>query len=247
MDAAEWDRVCANIDGTLRKFDAKLSSQLASGRNEKEKRNIKLKLPSLKNDLSSLDAACDSFAANPRAAGLSDREVNAKMQALAGLQQLFKRVEEASGRVGDGGDREFLLGGDYANANSSRRNIEETEETMYLSNRDMLEHQRQQVENDDAALEQIALGLGTLKTIGMSQQKQFKKQDALLTELKDGVDNTDARMQNNIKRVDKVEEGSRGGCCAMLIMLVLLGLIISILASNWACHIMVNPKKNQCE
>jgi hypothetical protein len=76
----------------------------------------------------------------------------------------------------------------------------------------------------------------------MEHSKQFHRQDALLDELHDGVDNTQRKLNHNIASVDKVEKGTRGGCCTLIVMAALLALIMSLIFSNWACHVLPKAK-----
>lgn len=241
LDPNEWERVYESTESQLRKFDARVHSRAA--KSDRDRKQAKLKLPSLYNDIMSLEAATNQWSTNPRIVGLTSREVQGKANMVADLVRLYRKLEDALSQVQDN-DRDLLLQG--ADFSASRKNYDETEETMFMSNRELVQEQRIRIQQEDDSLEAISLGLDNLKNIGKSQEKQLIKQDALLTELKDGVDSTDARMHGNIRRVELVEEGSRGGCCAMIVMVALLGLIVSVLASNWACHILPNVKKNEC-
>lgn len=242
LDPSEWERVYESTDSQLRKFDARVNSR--SAKSDRERKQVKLKLPSLYNDLMSLESATTQWSTNPRVAGLTPREVQGKATMVADLVRLYRKLEDALSQVNDT-DRDLLLQGasDYE---SGRKQYDETDDTMFMSNRELVQEQRLRIQQEDDSLDAIAVGLDNLKTIGKSQEKQLIKHGELLTELKDGVDGTDARMHGNIRSVELVEEGSRGGCCALLVMVALLGLIVSILASNWACHILPSIKKSEC-
>jgi len=121
--------------------------------------------------------------------------------------------------------------------------MEDTAETEFLSNQALLQETKRQTEEEDEALGQIEQGLGTLKGIGLQQRKQLIKQDGLLSEMRDVMDSTDVRLQGNIKRVDKIDEGAKGGCCAILIIVFFIGLIVSLLASDWICVLLPNTTK----
>jgi len=243
MDTSQFDQLLNNTEAALKQYEEKLNNT-PSHRVDKERRSVRNCLVATRSDVAQLDSTLRSWRENPRPP-VSQGELMKRAEALTELQLHLARVETmVQDPLGGGSDRDPLLGqGRYDTAASVRRHYEENDETRYMDNRTLLQQQHERIQQDDAALERISIGLGQLKTAGLQQQKQLVKQDAMLDELKQGVDNTDARLQSNIKRVDLIEEGSRGGCCALIVILLLLALIVSVLASNWLCSILPHTKK----
>jgi len=92
------------------------------------------------------------------------------------------------------------------------------------------------IENQDEKLDQVLEGLTTLSDMGHNISNELDLHKHLLSDLDNAVEATDERIKLNTQRVETVNEKA-GGCCGMLIMLFLLGIIVFLLASNQACHI----------
>ncbi len=183
MDPDEWSAVLQSCDQTLRTCDAKLTNQISQGRNDKEKRQIRVKMDSVKQDLDRLEAVVSAWQKNPKQSGMSDPEMRKRLRALQTVQASFTKIDTSARNLTSA--RDALLSGYDPNAREVR---EETEDTMYASNRDLNEQVQRKFHQDEDALDQISSGLGHLKNIGLQQQKQFVKQGVILDELTDHVD-----------------------------------------------------------
>jgi hypothetical protein len=163
-------------------------------------------------------------------------------QRVKELSQIKNNIMELELVVttGKGGDARQKMFQGYDS--SAYRPAEETEETMYSSNRDILQQQVQEIDTQDKALGNISRGLGNLKMMSQDMNKELTLQSGLLDDIEQGVDRTDAHLKSNIKRVNLVDEESDGGCCTCLLMFGLFALIVFLLTTNYACYIF-NPKK----
>jgi uncharacterized protein YukE len=242
MDPSDWQNLANDVASTIRKLELRCEGLAGAGA-DKERRQIKQKIPTVRQELDSLDVAVDQWRRAPRKAGLTDRDLQVRATTVSDLRAQLRRVETAVGAAANAGGNALdpvrtraALFQDYAPP--SARPVEDSAETEYLSNQELLHDTRRRTEEEDEALGRIEQGLGTLKSIGLQQKKQLIKQEGLLDEMRGTMDDTDARLQGNIKRVDRIDEGSRGGCCALIIIALLIGLIVSLIASNWVCHIL---------
>ncbi len=246
MDPTDWLRVASDAEATL----LTLTRRSASLTTDKDKRQIRQKLPALRQDLEALAAAVDAWQRAPPSRSargqLDQREIEARARTVDGLRGSLRKLEAAiapaagnlMGSAVGGGDSAAARAALFQGYSTSTKPVEDTAETEYLSNQDLLQETKKRTREEDEALGQIEQGLGTLKHIGLQQQKQLTKHEGLLDEMREVMDQTDARLQGNIKRVDRLDEGARGGCLALICIALLIGLIISLVASNWACAIL---------
>jgi hypothetical protein len=131
------------------------------------------------------------------------------------------------------------LNGGGSSGRAARRPVnlaDESLESQQQSNVQIHAQQRSALSAQDEKLDGILDGVSRLKVMSNDINQELDLHAGLLTELDSAVDSTDARLQRNTKRIEIVQEQS-GGCCGMLTMAVLLGLIIMLLVTNWACHI----------
>lgn len=232
----------ADVESNLRRLEGQVNVSLQTGQDANKRRQAKNKLVGCRQQIDKLQSALSVYQSNPRNHGLMDRDAALFASRLDASLALFRKIDEMCNRTTSSAGMNGGVSQDYYN---QKRINEETEETKALNNQQMYEDQRMKMDRDDEVLDRINVGLGNLHQVGLEQQKQFKRQEGLLMDLHDGMDKTERNMNTNIQRVNKVEEGTRGGCCALLTMIVLLGLIVSLLASNWACAIL--PKTTKCK
>lgn len=240
LDANEFGRLMSETDAAIRGFDARLQS----ARNDRERRQVRQKLPSITNNINSLHTTLEMWKSNPRKHGMTDRDIQSRTTTLTELENAFNRLQQNLEK-GDvpAASKAQLMGG-YVPLS---RPAEDNEDTQFMSNKELLDDEVERVQMEDEALGNISQGLTQLNYVAKAQNKQLLKQEGLINDLKDGLDQTDRDLQGNLKRVDIVEEKSRGGCYSLLLMAALLALIVSVIVSNWMCHILPNIKKNQCK
>jgi len=239
MDVGRWQSLAFSLEDSLRKTDAAARTANQTGSLNARKLEFKKKVSAARDgDLKVLTTSLEQYRANPRQYGITAQDVTTYSGRLDSIRALLSSIEQTC--RGENVRTKLLSD---SNQSRPRRAVEETEETRDLSNRDMLDQQMVQREQDDELLDGISQGLFSLKQIGLEHSKQFQRQDELLTDLHEGVDTTQRKLNQNITSVDKVEKSSRGGCCAMLTMALLLALIVSLLASNWICPLLPGTKK----
>lgn len=113
---------------------------------------------------------------------------------------------------------------------------QESESSQQVSNQQLLAQQSAALSAQDEKLDGILDGVSRLKVMSNDINQELDLHANLLNELDSAVENTDARLQRNIRRVDIVTEKA-GGWCGIICMLLLFGLIISLLVTNWGCHL----------
>lgn len=113
---------------------------------------------------------------------------------------------------------------------------DESVESQQYSNAQLLTQQRSALSAQDEKLDGILDGVTRLKVMSNDINQELVLHEGLLTELDSAVENTDARLQRNTKRVELVTEQS-GGCCGLICMALLFAVIIMLLVTNWGCHL----------
>ena len=117
---------------------------------------------------------------------------------------------------------------------------DESAESQQYSNAQLLTQQRSALSAQDEKLDGILDGVTRLKVMSNDINQELDLHAGLLNELDTAVENTDARLQRNTKRVEIVTEQS-GGCCGLITMALLFAVIIMLLVTNWGCKL---PKAN---
>jgi small-conductance mechanosensitive channel len=124
-----------------------------------------------------------------------------------------------------------LFGGDEERR---QKVVEENERTRDLSNDQLMQEQKMMVQQQDRHLDDILVGVTRLKNIGEDINQELDVHSGLLNQLDKGVDNT--------TKAEAIQEES-GGCLGLCIIFFLVGVILMLVATNWACYVF---DKNKC-
>ena len=139
-------------------------------------------------------------------------------------ERLDDELNNGSGRPGGAGARKPMSLAD------------ESDESQQHSNAQILAQQKSALSAQDEKLDGILDGVSRLKVLSNDINQELDLHANLLGELDSAVDATDARLQRNTKRIEIVQEES-GGCCGLLTMAILFGLMVMLLITNWGCHV----------
>ncbi len=235
LEYHEFTKLLAETESTIRGYDVRLSSS----RSTTELRQIRQKLPTIEKNIEVLESSLEMYLANPRKYGVTENQLQPHTQTLNKVIDLLVKVQTGTEK----NNNKNTTAATYI---PPSRPAEDNEETQYLSNQQLLDEEVSRAQLEDDALDSISHGLTQLNYVAKSQNKQLLKHGVLIDEVRDGMERTDGHLQANIQRANIVEEKTRGGCCSLLIMAVLLALIVSVLVSNWPCHILPKVTKNGC-
>jgi len=238
LDTASFQKLLNETDSSIRG----LESRVQSARNDIVKRQVRQKLPPVQANLSTLQGTLDVWGNSLRKFNLTENDYQSYNNRYQDVYRSFTRLQQNVDRQAMSDNPKTALLSGYAPS----RPAEDNEETQYMSNQQLLEEEVLRAQQEDAALDSISHGLTQLSFVAKAQNKQMLKQETLVAELREGMERTDQHLQENMLRANIVEKKTRGGCCAMIIMGLLLALIVSVIASNWMCHILPNVKKNKC-
>ena len=89
----------------------------------------------------------------------------------------------------------------------------------------------------DQKIDQILDGVTRLKYMSRDINQELDLHGALLEDLENAVDNTDAKMVRNTKRIEEVADKEGSGWCGICTMLILLIFIVILAVSNTFCVI----------
>jgi uncharacterized phage infection (PIP) family protein YhgE len=117
----------------------------------------------------------------------------------------------------------------------------ETSFTEGMDSVQLLQHQQDEIERQNAKLDEVLSGAQDIKSLSYDQQKELDMHAGLLTDIERGMDKADSHLRTNTEDIDDLDESS-GSCWTSVIMIVLFALIVFLMVSNTACHIF-NPKR----
>jgi SYP5 family syntaxin len=232
-DVVSWRSQLSELESLIDQGEKRLTGPRREAR---DKRTIKQKIPQYEASLQTLDNQLTLYSRNPLSFGLDQSEVNSYIARINGLRGKIQTLEALCQRDNESA-KSALLG------DPRYRNIKDSDETVDMTNQDLYNDQLVHRANEDAKLDNISDGLGQLNDIARQQNQKLTHHGELVGNLNDNIDIVDENMRHNIKRVDIVEENTRGGCISLLVMVAILVLIVVTIATNWACVIFQNSKR----
>jgi len=236
-EATEWSTLYEQTNEAVQGLasDIRDAQKNTSANAAKEKRIIARKLNTIKSDIDKLERSLSKMEAQPIAYKMLEGELSRRRQLLLSLKKLYENTDNLY--TGKNNARlEMTRKKDLLYGSRGDDNIDETNETDGKTNKQVSDQQQVTIEKQDEQLGQVLEGLTTLTHMGQDMSNELDLHKHLLSDLDNAVDATDERIKLNTQRVETVNEKA-GGCCGMLIMLFLLGIIVFLLASNQACHI----------
>lgn len=227
-DAAEWMRVFEQVEGVQEECRNDINDAQARGLGNRMKRQMAKKIDDSRDRLNRLERSLREMERNPMRFRIGDGELNRRKGLLASLRSINDQLEDQLTH-NDG-----RLAGNLARKPPSLAN--ESADSQQLSNQQLLAQQSSALSAQDEKLDGILDGVSRLKVMSSDINQELDLHANLLTELDHAVDNTDTRMQRSIKRVEIVTEQS-GGWCGLFCMILLFGIIVSLLVTDWGCKL----------
>lgn len=108
----------------------------------------------------------------------------------------------------------------------------------------MLLQQQQVLAAQDEHLDNILHGVGRLKAIGTDIGSELDLHSSLLNDLDHGMDKTTGKLKTNTKNAIVLQEESSSGWCGICTIVILIGIIILLAATNYACYVFNKDKCN---
>lgn len=230
LDLTQWKASLADLEANLTQSEQRLTGPR---KQERDKRQVKQKIPQFTQQFNELDSALATFAQAPTRFGLSPHEVEQYSSRMGSLRSKLQTV----GSLCQKDEARVALLGDQP-----RQKFDDSEDTFAMTNQDLYKEHQERQAREDNQLDDISSGLTQLTDIANQQNKKLKYQDTLLGNLHDNVDQADDEMRGNVKRVDLVEVETRGGTFPLLIMVALFILMGFVLFTNYLCPLLPGAK-----
>jgi syntaxin 8 len=232
MSAPDWLTLFERTEQALQTLSHDLSEahQKGSQASQRDKRNLARKLEKVKQDVSDLDRMLSRFEANPLEFKVGEGEVSRRRGLMVDLKNMLVSSEDTSNNSKN--KRELF--------NAARRQAaprEEDEDTKGMRNEEIHGHVQATVAKQDEQLGAVLEGVTKLKVMSNDIGAELDLHHHLLGDLDTAVSKTDAKIQNNTKRIEIVSEEDGGGCCGLIVMALLVVLILFLATSNAACHV----------
>lgn len=227
-DPADWLKQFDQLDVHQEEMRNELNDAQAKGIGNRQKRAINKRVVDARDTLNRLERSLRAMERNPMKAKIGEGELARRAGLLAALRQQYDTLDD---QVNTNGGR---LGANLARKAPTL--AEESAESQAISNQQLLAQQRSALSSQDEKLDGILDGVSRLKVMSHDINQELSLHENILSELDSAVDNTDARLQRNTKRVEIVTEES-GGCCGLVTMAILFAIIVMLLVTNWGCKL----------
>jgi len=223
-DALEWLSLHEQTESELSAAEQDINERAMT---QRQRRLTLKRISDAKENVQRLERALTKFEANPIKFKIGDGEIQRRKGLLAATRNTANRIDDLS----QSSDRS--RGGGWR----KRTAIEETGETAAMSNNQLHAQQKQQIAVQDEKLDNILNGVQTLKVMSQDINQELDLQHHLLNDLDAAVDHTDRKIQQNTKKIDQIENKESGGWIPLIIMIILLGLIIMLFATDYLCPV----------
>ena len=225
LPAAEWLTVHEQTESSLSSCELDLTERTITAR---QRRGLVQRLSDCRADIERLSRALTAYTSNPIKHKIAVGEIDRRRGLVTALRSYADRLEAQAAPVTTGRRR-------GATGGAARGAVEDTEETVALSNAQLYAAQQQTIARQDEKLDGILAGVQTLKAISTDIHGELDVQSGLLQDVDHGLDHAAAGIDANVRRIGEVERKDRGGWLSVACMLLWLLLIILLLASDAFC------------
>ena len=219
LTAAQWLTAADAFDATLSQLELDLTEPSLT---QRQRRTLQKRLTEAKDELTRLDSALRTHETNPMQHKIGSGEAQRRREKVSDLKVKLSRMsaDEESAPATSGRRR--------GTARSSMA-VEDTEETVALSNSQLYAQQRETIAQQDEKLDNILAGVHTLKAISTDIHSELDVHNQLLTDLDQQMDHTDNKLRANVRKIAVIEKRARGwlSVCCMVVWIVLIVLLLA--------------------
>lgn len=226
MDPRDWSKLCEDTMTEMSACNQEALQWTNSGAGSvRTKQQMLKKVQNAKDAVAKLNSSLGKMERDPQAFGLGEGEISRRKARLTQLNTVVYNIEEVVHNRTSNAKAGLFDG-------HKKITIKDTPETQGLSNQQLLASQRDKIADQDEKLDHIYDGVSKLKVMTKDINSELDLHQGLLSDLDQAVEKTDAKLQGAEQAVDYVDK-KKGGCWALLIIFVLIGLIILVCVTNY--------------
>ena len=222
LPPSEWLTLHETTEASLSSAELDLTESVIT---QRQRRVISKRVADALQSIDALDKALKAYQSNPSKHRIGEGEISRRKGLVSALRSYHDRLETSLQPAGSSGRRR---GGVKAAP------VEDTEETIALSNSALYAQQRQTIASQDEKLDDILAGVQTLKAISSDIHSELDLHSTLLNDVEVGIDHTDHSIKVNTSKIGAIERKNKGWL-SVICMLVWIVLIIVLLASDAFC------------
>eukprot|EP00002_Diphylleia_rotans_P040953 TRINITY_DN9843_c0_g1_i2.p1 TRINITY_DN9843_c0_g1~~TRINITY_DN9843_c0_g1_i2.p1 ORF type:complete len:240 (-),score=62.99 TRINITY_DN9843_c0_g1_i2:333-1052(-) len=229
----DYTRCCAMTDTILADINNRNRLQQSGMNVSKQNAQIRKSIKELDEKIELLDDAVKLQLRNI-SSNLSEKESLRRQDKMMDLK--LKRDElKVMHQKGPSENQSALFAPSRASqgrawGNAAGKSIQETEETRELSSDELVQVQRQRMQEQDALIERIGMSVDRQKQIGLTIHDELTEQNKMLEDLEDQVDHTTSRLSREQQRINKIlkKSSTKWLMCCLFISIVLFVLLVAL-------------------
>eukprot|EP00003_Mantamonas_plastica_P031798 TRINITY_DN839_c0_g2_i3.p1 TRINITY_DN839_c0_g2~~TRINITY_DN839_c0_g2_i3.p1 ORF type:complete len:248 (+),score=78.24 TRINITY_DN839_c0_g2_i3:100-843(+) len=233
----------ARIEGMFDQLNQDLNERrrLLRGGANTTKINMELrkKQSTLGTEISALE---EQLSKDDRSGKITRKEATRRADMIRALHNKKHKLDDVVSNSSDQSSRDGLFkkhGG--ANQRKQYDEEDETDSTRGLDNQQLVQMQRDTMDNQDKDLESLSAAIARQKHLGYAISDELDLQQGLLEDVDEEMGNATARLKKTTKQVRKISKKEKN--CGMITCLVfLIALFIALVATKWGCTVINDPK-----
>jgi len=151
----------------------------------------------------------DSYSNNKAPSYIFPEELERRQQAI---QKLILDTEEIEKSYKSAKKAKYSYKG-------SKDDYQPTEEMKSMSNQQLMQYQKEKINEQDAKLDDIAMDVKKGRVLAKEAGTILKEQNKQLDQLQDDIDRLDSRFQKGIKRFENYV-AKQQGCCIIIVLII---------------------------
>ncbi|CEM08648.1 unnamed protein product [Vitrella brassicaformis CCMP3155] len=211
-------------------LEIKKRDNAASGSSGRGKHTaiVRGQIAQLAQEISHLEQAVSTSAANPPAYNITTKELTRRRDKVAKLQQEREQLEETFREGFRSGLTEPLSHGSTATSASTR--LRHTEDELHnMSDQDIMMLQEKSIHEQDAALEFLEGSVHNLKSIGGNINQEINLHVRLIGDIDADAERTRHQLKQNQTLLVRVLQRSSYTCLYALILILSVTLIVLLI------------------
>ena len=219
LTASQWLTAADGFDSSLSQLELDL---IEPSLTQRQRRTLQRRLTEAKDELSRLDSSLRTHEANPLQHKIGSGEAQRRREKMTELKAKLARLSADEESTSSASSRR------RGTARSSMA-VEDSEETVSLSNAQLYAQQRDTIAQQDEKLDNILAGVHTLKAISTDIHSELDVHNQLLTDLDQQMDHTDNKLRANVRKIAVIEKRARGwlSVCCMVVWIVMIVLLLA--------------------